>query len=80
VSSTIPQQIGAFFLHWMGWGWSLAALLWIIGAYFILTTVQRYFLERTGSRRLTIVVFIVWSLAVVGVAARLFGFGPPPSH
>ena len=28
-------------------------------------------------RRMTIVVFIAWSLAVIGVAARLYGFGAP---
>ena len=66
-----------FFRHWIGWGWGLAFLLWLFGAYVILTTVQRYFLEITGSRRLTIVIFVVWSLAVIGAAARFFGFGPP---
>ncbi len=66
-----------FFSRWIGLGWGLAFLLWLLGAVVILTTVQRHFLERTGSRRITIVVFIVWSLAVIGAAARFFGFGPP---
>jgi hypothetical protein len=66
-----------FFLHWVGWGWGLAFLIWVLGAIVILTSVQRYFLERTGSRRLTIVIFIVWSLAVMGTAAKFLGFGPP---
>ena len=70
--------ISEFFLRWIGWGWALAFLVWLAGAIIILTSVQRYFLERTGSRRATIVVFIVWSLAVFGVAARLNGFGAPP--
>ncbi len=74
---SIDQQVSVFFLRWIGWGWALAFLLWLAGAFVILTTVQRYFLERTGSRRVTIVVFIAWSLAVIGVAARLYGFGPP---
>ncbi len=70
--------ISEFFLHWIGWGWALALLVWLAGAIVILTVVQRHFLERTGSRRITIVLFIVWSLAVIGVAARLNGFGAPP--
>ncbi len=37
------------FRRWIGWGWGLALLLWLLGAYVILTTVQRYFLERTGA-------------------------------
>ena len=72
--------IGDFFLKWIGWGWAAALLLWVLGSMVILTTVQRYFLERTGSRRITIVVFIVWGLAVIGGAAKLFGFGPPPGN
>ncbi|MGO9308270.1 MAG: hypothetical protein ACLQDL_04525 [Spirochaetia bacterium] len=71
------MQVGAFFSRWIGFGWGAAFLLWLLGTMVILTTVQRHFLERTGSRRLTIVVFIVWSLAVIGTAAKLFGFGPP---
>ena len=63
------MQIVAFFSRWIGFGWGAAFLLWLLGTVVILTTVQRYFLERTGSRRLTIVVFIVWSLAVIGVTA-----------
>jgi hypothetical protein len=70
-------QVLSFFTHWVGWGWGLAFLIWLFGAVVILTTVQRYFLERTGSRRMTIVIFVVWSLAVIGAAARFFGYGPP---
>jgi hypothetical protein len=81
-----PHVIGAqslmgiadFFAHWIGWGWALAFLIWLLGAVVILTSVQRYFLERTGSRRMTIVIFVVWSLAVTGLAAKFLGFGPPP--
>ncbi len=73
-------SVGEFFQRWVGWGWAAALAIWVLGSVVILTTVQRYFLERTGSRRITIVVFIVWSLAVIGLAARLFGFGPPPGN
>ncbi len=72
-------SIGDLFQKWVGWGWGLALVVWIAGAVVILTVVQRYFLERTGSRRITIVLFLVWGLAVIGVAARFLGFGPPPS-
>ena len=69
-----------FFTRWIGWGWSLAFLIWLVGAVVILTSVQRSFLERTGSRRVTIVIFVVWSLAVTGLAARFLGFGPPAGN
>ena len=72
------MSISEIFSRWIGWGWALAFLVWLAGTILILTGVQRYFLERTGSRRITIVVFIVWSLAVIGIAARLNGFGAPP--
>ncbi len=75
--ASLPQLISAFFQRWIGWGWAGALVVWVAGAILILTGVQRYFLERTGSRRITIVVFIVWSLAVIGLAARLYGFGAP---
>jgi hypothetical protein len=75
-TSTAAQALDLFG-RWVGWGWGLALVLWLAGAWMILTTVQRWFLERTGSRRMTIVIFVVWSLAVIGAAARLFGFGPP---
>jgi hypothetical protein len=77
---TSTTGIGDLFQKWIGWGWGAALVIWILGSMIILTTVQRYFLERTGSRRITIVVFIVWGLAVIGTAARLFGFGPPPGN
>jgi len=70
-------SIGEIFRQWIGWGWAAALLVWVAGSAVILTAVQRYFLERTGSRRITIVVFVIWSLAVIGAAARWFGFGAP---
>ncbi|MGA2641161.1 MAG: hypothetical protein ABSG21_09695 [Spirochaetia bacterium] len=76
----ILRQLESFFLHWIGLGWALALVLWLFGTVVILTTVQRHFLERTGSRRITIVIFIVWSLAVIGTTAKLFGFGPPAGN
>ena len=78
--SVLLQRATAFFQHWIGWGWTVALLLWLVGAVVVLGPVQRHFLERTGSRRLTIVIFIVWSLAVIVAAARLFGFGAPSGN
>ena len=77
---SLAAQALDLFRRWIGWGWGLALLLWLLGAIVILTTVQRYFLERTGSRRMTIVIFVVWGLAVIGAASRFFGFGPPGGH
>jgi hypothetical protein len=74
------MQIGNIFLRWIGLGWGISFILWLCGSVVILTTVQRYFLSRTGSRRITIVIFIIWSLAVIGSAARVFGFGPPAGN
>lgn len=73
-------SIVELFQKWVGWGWGAAVVIWIGGAAVILTVVQRYFLERTGSRRVTIVLFLVWGLAVIGIAARLFGFAPPSGN
>jgi len=72
--------VGDFFQRWIGWGWAAALLVWAAGSAVILTAVQRYFLERTGSRRVTIVVFIIWSLAVIGAAAKWFGFAAPSGN
>ena len=74
------KPISDIFQQWIGWGWAAAFLVWAAGSAVILTAVQRYFLERTGSRRITIVVFIIWSLAVIGAAARWFGFAAPAGN
>ena len=71
------QAIADLFHHWIGWGWASALLVWAAGTLVILTLVYRWFLERFGSRLPTAAVFVLWTLAVVGVAARYLGFGPP---
>ncbi|MGA2976425.1 MAG: hypothetical protein ABSF77_14035 [Spirochaetia bacterium] len=63
--------------RWVGFGWSLAFLIWFAGALFILTVIYRFFMERVGSRLPTAVVFFIWTVVVLGVAARYLGFGPP---
>jgi hypothetical protein len=65
------------FLRWIGWGWGLAFLIWLSGGIFILTVAYRYFLERFRSRLPTAVAFIVWTLAVLGVAGSYLGYAVP---
>ncbi len=66
------------FEHWVGWGWGLVFLVWLAGTVFILTVVQRWFLERFASRIPTAVIFIVWTLAVLAAGGRVLGYGAPP--
>jgi hypothetical protein len=63
--------------HSLGWGWVALFAAWAAGSLLILTGVQRWFLERYATRIPTIVLFIAWTLAVVGVGGRLFGYGAP---
>jgi hypothetical protein len=70
-------MIAEGFLRWVGWGWGLAFLVWLGGSIVILTIGYRFFLERFRSRLPTAVVFIVWTLAVLGVAGSYLGYGVP---
>ncbi len=63
--------------HWVGWGWLAALIVWLPGAIVILTVVQRWFMERYGTRIPTAVIFVLWSLIIMGAAGRYFGYGPP---
>ena len=66
-----------WFQEWIGWGWGLTFLVWLGGGIFILTVVYRSLMERFQSRLPTAVVFVVWTLVVVGTASRYLGFGQP---
>jgi hypothetical protein len=66
------------FEHWVGWGWGALFLVWAAGTVLILTVVYRWMLERFASRLPTAVIFVVWTLAVVAIGGRAFGYGPPP--
>ena len=63
--------------HWVGWGWTGLFALWLAGTVVILTIVQRWFLERFATRIPTIVIFVVWTLAILGIGGKYFGYGPP---
>jgi hypothetical protein len=71
------QDAAAWFREWIGWGWGLTFLVWLGGGVFILTVVYRRLMERFQSRLPTAVVFVVWTLVVVGMASRYLGFGQP---
>jgi hypothetical protein len=64
--------------HWVGWGWTLLFVVWLAGTVFILTVIQRWFLERMATRIPTIVIFVIWTLAILAVGGKTLGFGPPP--
>jgi len=70
-------MIAEGFLKWIGWGWALAFLIWLAGSIVILTAGYRYLLERFRSRLPTAVIFIVWTLIVLGIAGSYFGYGVP---
>jgi len=66
------------FLHWVGWGWAALFAVWLAGTIFILTVVYRWFLERLATRIPTAVIFIIWTLTIVLVGGKSFGYGAPP--
>ena len=71
------HDAAVWFLEWIGWGWGLTFLVWLGGGVFILTVVYRRLMERFQSRLPTAVVFVLWTLVVVGTASRYLGFGQP---
>ena len=71
------EGIAEGFLKWIGWGWGLTFLIWLAGSIVILTAGYRYFLERFRSRLPTAVVFVVWTLTVLGIAGSYMGYGLP---
>jgi len=71
------HDAAVWFREWIGWGWGLTFLVWLGGGVFILTVASRRLMERFQSRLPTAVVFVVWTLVVVGMASRYLGFGQP---
>jgi hypothetical protein len=71
------HDAAAWFGEWIGWGWGLTFLVWLGGGFLILTVVYRRLMERFQSRLPTAVVFVLWTLVVVGMASRYLGYGPP---
>ena len=58
---------------WVGWGWGLALVAWVAGTVFILLVVDKMF----RSRLTTAVVMVVWTMLLLGMAAKMFGLRPP---
>ncbi len=63
------------FHYWIGWGWGLTGIIYIAGVVFILKVIDK----RLQRRLHTAAVVVVWTVAVLSVAARLFGTKPPPA-
>lgn len=61
------------FRNWVGWGWGLTGIVYIAGVIFILMVVDKRF----RSRMSTAAVVVVWTVAVLSAATRLFGIKPP---
>jgi hypothetical protein len=74
---SLASWIAEGFQKWVGWGWAAAFLVWGAGTIFILTIVYRKMMERFGSRLPTAAIFVLWTLAVLGVTSSYLGFGPP---
>jgi hypothetical protein len=74
---SLTAWIAEGFQRWVGWGWAAAFIVWLVGSILILTFVYRRMMERFGSRLPTAAIFVVWTLAVLGVTSSYLGFGPP---
>ncbi len=66
--------IADVFRYWIGWGWGLAGVIYIAGVVFILKVIDKRFQSRLS----TAAVVVVWTVAVLSAASRLFGTKPPP--
>jgi len=66
------------FEHWVGWGWGALFLIWLAGTVFILRIIYRWSMERYASRIPAAVVFILWTLMIVLIGGKSFGYAPPP--
>ena len=58
---------------WVGWGWGIALVVWLMGAAFILLFVDKLF----RSRLQTAVAMIVWTVLLLAATTRIFGLKPP---
>ncbi len=66
------------FERWIGWGWAVLFVVWFAGTIFILNVIYRWFMQRFASRLPTAVVFVLWTLAIVVIGGKTFGYGAPP--
>jgi len=58
---------------WVGWGWGIALVVWLLGAAFLLLFVDKLF----RSRLQTAVAMIVWTVLLLAATTRIFGLKPP---
>ena len=58
---------------WIGWGWGIALVVWLLGTAFILLFVDKLF----RSRLATAVAMIVWTVLLLAATTKLFGLKPP---
>ena len=58
---------------WVGWGWGIALVVWLLGTAFILLFVDKLF----RSRLQTAVAMIVWTVLLLAATTRIFGLKPP---
>jgi len=58
---------------WIGWGWGITLVVWLLGTAFILLFVDKLF----RSRLATAVAMIVWTVLLLAATTKLIGLKPP---
>ncbi|MGA2614049.1 MAG: hypothetical protein ABSG38_11425 [Spirochaetia bacterium] len=58
---------------WVGWGWGIALIVWLLGTAFILLFVDKLFQSRLS----TAVAMVVWTVLLLAATTRIFGLKPP---
>jgi hypothetical protein len=58
---------------WIGWGWGIALIVWLLGTAFILLLVDKLFQSRLS----TAVAMVVWTVLLLAATTRIFGLKPP---
>jgi hypothetical protein len=58
---------------WIGWGWGLALIVWLLGTAFILLFVDKLF----HSRLSTAVAMVVWTVLLLAATTKIVGLRPP---
>jgi ABC-type multidrug transport system permease subunit len=76
-ASGFLDRIAAAFSSWIGFGWLSVFCIWLAGTIFILRVVYRFFLERLGTRIPTLVIFVLWTVILMGIAGHYLGYGQP---
>ena len=58
---------------WVGWGWGIALIIWLLGTAFVLIFVDKLFQSRLS----TAVAMVVWTVLLLAATTRIFGLKPP---